>query len=116
LIEALIAELDIIAKQATIVLKAAPSAKSKPDTFAESTVTQIFNLQYAKCESVAQILTQLLSDKQLRIVADSRTNMLVVAGTELAIKKIKDLIAAIDVPGPDTDTEIIDPKKQESSF
>jgi len=113
LIEALIAELDVVAKRNTVVLKAIPSTEAKQDAPVESNITQIINLKYADCESVAQILQQLISDKQLKIVPDKRTNMLLVAGTETAIKKIKDLIFAIDIPGSDTDREVLDTNKQE---
>ncbi|MGB2807004.1 MAG: secretin N-terminal domain-containing protein, partial [Sedimentisphaerales bacterium] len=106
LIEALIAELDVLAEQDGISLRITPRIKPKSDTPSQSTVTEIIALKYADCESVAQILQQLISDKQLKIVPDKRTNMLLVAGTETAIKKITDLVAAIDIPGSDTKLEV----------
>ncbi|MHC4736128.1 MAG: secretin N-terminal domain-containing protein, partial [Planctomycetota bacterium] len=111
LIEALIVELDVIAKRNTVILKAIPSTEAKQGAPVESNITQIINLKYADCESVAQILQQLISDKQLKIVPDKRTNMLLVAGTETAIKKVTDLVAAIDIPGSDTDREVMETNK-----
>jgi len=104
LIEALIAEFDVIAKQNTVVLKAIPSTEANQDAPVESTITKIINLRYADCESVAQILQQLISDKQLKIVPDKRTNMLLVAGTESAIQKILSLVAELDVPSREDTT------------
>ena len=112
LIEALIAELDVIAKRNTVVLKAIPSTEEKQDAPVESTITKIINLKYADCESVAQILQQLISDKQLKIVPDKRTNMLLLNGTKSPIEEIKNLIAAMDVPGSDNNLEIKAPEKQ----
>ena len=112
LIEALIAELDVIAKRNTVVLKAIPSTEEKQDAPVESTITKIINLKYADCESVAQILQQLISDKQLKIVPDKRTNMLLLNGTKSSIEEIKNLIAAMDVPGSDNNLEIKAPEKQ----
>lgn len=113
MIEALIAEFDVLAKQDTVVLKAAPYAEPKQDTPAENTVTQIIKLQCTDCEKLAEKLKLLLYDEQFRIVPDKRTNTLLVNGPESVIKKIKALVAEIDVPGLDTNTEVIDPKKQE---
>lgn len=106
LIEALIAELDIIAKHKTVVLKAAPYAKPRQDTPAENTFTQIIKLQYTDCESLAEKLTTLFAGEPLRIVPHEHTNTLLVAGTESAIKKIKDVVAAIDVPSSKKELEI----------
>jgi type II secretory pathway component GspD/PulD (secretin) len=100
LIKALIAELDILAKRDTVAvaLKAIPPTEAKQDTPVESTITKIIKLKHADCESLAQILQQLVSDKQLKIVPDKRTNMLLVAGTESNIQKILSLVAELDVP------------------
>jgi LysM repeat protein len=117
LIKALIAELDVLAKRDTVAveLKAIPTTGVEHDAPVESTITKIIKLKHADCESLAQILQQLVSDRQLKIVPDKRTNMLLVAGTETAIKKIMDLVVAIDIPGSDTVREVLDTREQEKA-
>ncbi len=112
LIEALIAELDVLAKRDTAVLKADPYTEYKHELAADSIITQVIKLKYADCESVEQILRQILSDEHLKIAADERTNMLIVAGTKSAIEEIKALVAEIDVPVPDKNLEVGEPEKQ----
>ncbi|MBW8040918.1 MAG: PDZ domain-containing protein [Planctomycetes bacterium] len=111
LIEALIAELDVLAEQDSISLRITPCIEPKSDTPAESTVTEIIALKYADCESTEEKLMILFPDEQFRIVSDKRTNTLIIAGTKSAIEEIKNLIAEIDVPGIDSDIEVIDPMK-----
>ncbi len=108
LIEALIAELDVLTKRDTAVLKAAPYKEYKQDPATDRTITQVIKLKYADCESVEQILRQILSDEHLKIATDERTNMLIVAGNETAIQQIVSLVAELDVPSrkDSTDTKI----------
>lgn len=113
LIEALIAELDVSPPKDGTGLIITPRIEPKSDSSAEGTITQIIKLRYADSASVAQILMTLISDTQLRLATDERTNMLIVAGTESTIQQIKDLVAEIDVPVPDKNLEIGDPEKQE---
>jgi len=114
LIEALIAELDVSPPKDGTNLIITPRIEPKSDSSAENTITQVINLKYADCESVEQILLQIISDTQLRRIAtDKRTNKLIVAGTESTIQQIKDLVAEIDVPAPDKDLEVGEPEKQE---
>ncbi len=98
LLEALIAELDVLAKQDITVLKAPPDIKYKKYSAAGSTITRVIKLKYADCKDVEQILRQILSDEDLKIATDERTNMLIVAGTESAIQQIMSLVAELDVP------------------
>ncbi|MHC4284409.1 MAG: secretin N-terminal domain-containing protein [Planctomycetota bacterium] len=98
LIEALIAELDVLAEQDSISLRITPRIEPKSDTPPESTVTQIINLKYADCESTEEKLIILFQDEQFRIVSDKRTNTLIVVATESTIQKILSLVAELDVP------------------
>ncbi|MGB2807400.1 MAG: secretin N-terminal domain-containing protein, partial [Sedimentisphaerales bacterium] len=112
LIEALIAELDVLAEQDSISVRIMPRIEPKSDTLAESTVTQIIALKYADCKSIEEKLMILFPDDQFRIVSDERTNTLIVVGTEPAIEKIKTLIFEIDVSVSDKNLEIKAPEKQ----
>jgi beta-lactamase regulating signal transducer with metallopeptidase domain/LysM repeat protein len=113
LIEALIAELDVLAKRDTAVIKAAPDTEYKQDPAADSTITQIIKLKHADCESVEQILQQILSDEHFKIAADKRTNMLIVAGRKSAIEEVKALVAEIDVMVPEKNLEVGESGKQD---
>jgi beta-lactamase regulating signal transducer with metallopeptidase domain/LysM repeat protein len=115
LIEALITELDVLAKQDTVVLKPAPDTQYKQESAAEKTITHIIKLKYADCESVEQILRQILSDEHFKIATDKRTNMLIVAGTKSAIEEVKALIAEIDVSVPEKNLEIDESQRQGGS-
>ena len=113
LIEALIAELDVLAKRDTAVLKAARDTEYKQDPPAGSTITQVIKLKHADCKDVEQILRELLSNRQFRIATDERTNMLIVVGTKSAIEEIEALVTELDVPGSGTNREALDTYKQE---
>jgi len=113
LLEALIAELDITPPLDIATTIDLPRKKPKSDIPAESIITQIFELKYADCESMVETLKMLFPDEQFRMASDKRTNMLIVVGTESAIKKVTDILSAIDVPGRDADREIETPEKQE---
>ncbi len=104
LIEALISELDVLAKRDTVVTKAPPDSEYKQEPAAGSTITKVIKLKYADCKDVEQILRQILSDEHLKIAADKRTNMLIVAGTESAIQQIMSLVAELDVPSREDTT------------
>lgn len=112
LIEALIAELDVLAEQDSVSLRITPRIEPKSDTPAESNVTQIIALKYADCKSIEEKLMILFPDDQFRIVSDERTNTLIVVGTEPAIEKIKTLISEIDVSVSDKNLEIKVTEKQ----
>jgi LysM repeat protein len=112
LIEALIAELDVLAKRDTAVIKAAPDTEYKQDPVADSTITQIIKLKYADCESLEQILRQILSDEHFKIATDKRTNTLIVVGRKTAIEEVKALVDEIDVMVPDRNLEVGKPEKQ----
>jgi type II secretory pathway component GspD/PulD (secretin) len=105
LIEALIAELDVLAKRDTVVLKAPPGTEYKQESAAGSTITKVIKLKYADSASLAQILMKIVSDTQLKVVANERTNMLIVAGTESAIQQIMYLVAELDVPSRKDSTD-----------
>jgi len=104
LLEALIAELDVLAKQDTTVLKALPDIEYEKYSAAGSTITRVIKLKYADCKDLEQILLQILSDKRLRIATDKRTNMLIVTGTESTIEEILALVAELDVPSREDNT------------
>jgi beta-lactamase regulating signal transducer with metallopeptidase domain len=112
LLEALVAGLDISPPLDITTTIDLPRKKPKSDIPAESVITQVFELKYADCESVVETLKLLFPDEQFRMASDKRTNKLIVVGTESAIKKVKDIVSAIDVLGRDADREIDDPKKQ----
>ncbi|MDH4241605.1 MAG: LysM peptidoglycan-binding domain-containing protein, partial [Phycisphaerae bacterium] len=112
LIEALIAELDVSPPKDGTGLVITPRIEPKSDSSAEETITQVIKLKYADCESVEQILRQILSDEHFKIATDRRTNVLIVAGTKSAIEEIKALVAEIDVPVPDKNLEVGEPEKQ----
>jgi beta-lactamase regulating signal transducer with metallopeptidase domain len=113
LLEALIAELDITPPLDIATTIDLPRKKPKPDIPAESFITQIFVLKYADCESMVETLKLLFPDDQFRMASDKRTNMLIVVGTESAIKKVRNILSAVDVPGRDADREIKTPENQE---
>ena len=112
MIEALIAELDVLAEQDSISLRITPRIEPKSDTPAESNITQIIALKYADSKSIEEKLMILFPDDQFRIVSDERTNTLIVVGTESAIEKIKTLISEIDVSVSDKNLEIKAPELQ----
>jgi type II secretory pathway component GspD/PulD (secretin) len=104
LIEALIAELDVLAEQDGISLRITPRIEPKSDAPAESNVTRIIALKYADCESTEEKLIILFQDEQFRIVSDKRTNTLIVVATESTIQKILSLVAELDVPSREDTT------------
>ncbi len=74
------------------------------DTAAVDT-TEVVSLEYAQAEEAVRILTELTksaSEKdagsQLKLVADKRTNGILVSGDDLQRQRIKQLIARIDRP------------------
>ncbi|MHC4113110.1 MAG: secretin N-terminal domain-containing protein [Planctomycetota bacterium] len=104
LIEALIAELDVLAEQDGISLRITPRIEPKSDAPAESNVTRIIALKYADCESTEEKLIILFQDEQFRIVSDKRTNTLIVIAAESTIQKILSLVAELDVPSREDTT------------
>ncbi|NIP27049.1 MAG: LysM peptidoglycan-binding domain-containing protein [Phycisphaerae bacterium] len=113
LIEALIAELDVLAKRETAAFKAAPDTEYKQVPADDTTITHAIKLKYADCVRLEQILRELLSHRQFRIATDERTNMLIVVGTESDIRQIMSLVAELDVPGFDMDRNVLDTNKKE---
>lgn len=71
--------------------------------------TEMYSLAYADSEKVVQMLNELQrADAQqgtqtagaVKLVADSRTNTILVSGPELEIRRIGGLIKRMDLPGP----------------
>ncbi|MFC2140130.1 secretin N-terminal domain-containing protein [Candidatus Auribacterota bacterium] len=58
---------------------------------------EVINLKYATADDVAGALKQIKS-KIGNIIVDSRVNTLILIDTELCLKKMRDMIAKIDVP------------------
>ncbi len=81
--------------------EAGTASIAKADDASAQVVTEIFPLKYAACEQVALMLDELtgLSDEIIKVVADSRTNQLIVAASESEIEQISNLIRQLDQPG-----------------
>lgn len=78
---------------------------------ASVTETEMVSLHYAQADEVARIIEQLhkqevgqggVPQKQQLLVADARTNAVLVHGDDLARERIKALIQRLDQPGPQT--------------
>ncbi len=62
--------------------------------------TEVVALEHAAAHQLADIVGASLSHLQrFKVVADARTNSLVLSGTSRELRKAKDLIAVLDVPG-----------------
>jgi regulation of enolase protein 1 (concanavalin A-like superfamily) len=68
---------------------------------AGSSVVTVYYLKYAKAETTVQVLASIFAGQEnFRIVADARTNGIVVFGTSEQQKKIQEVIRSLDVPAP----------------
>ena len=114
----LVAELDVPSREDTTATKTSPFSKIKPDTTDETADYQVIQLKlkYADCESVSEKVTKLFpADHQLKIVPDKRTNTLLIVGSGSAIRRIMILVTKIDVPGSDTDREVMETNKHQKA-
>jgi general secretion pathway protein D len=74
--------------------------------------TELVNLEYAEAEEMVRMLREIVRDEgaaaqgatstQLQLVADTRTNSVLVTGEQRQRARIKDLIARLDMPQPQT--------------
>jgi len=80
--------------------EAQPAPQAAPAPL-QAQVMQVVNLRYASAEELGKVLVQALGSshrKSLRVVADPRTNSLVLMGeTEADIATALELIAKLDV-------------------
>jgi hypothetical protein len=71
-----------------------PTEEGSPDL-------TVYQLKYARAEAIVEELASLFAgQKNCRIVADARTNAVVVFGTSEQQKKIQEAIRSLDVPAP----------------
>jgi len=69
-------------------------------------ITKMFHLNYAKAENVAPSLAPYLNKEQKEtVVADNRTNSVVVSGTKTTLQKIEQYISGIDFQTPQVHIE-----------
>lgn len=74
--------------------------------------TELVELEYAEAEEMVRMLREIVRDSdpasqantstQLQLVADTRTNSVLVTGEQRQRQRIKDLIARLDLPQPQT--------------
>lgn len=74
--------------------------------------TELVKLEYAEAEEMVRMLREIVRDSdpanqantstQLQLVADTRTNSVLVTGEQRQRQRIKDLIARLDMPQPQT--------------
>jgi general secretion pathway protein D len=78
------------------------------DTSARAS-TEMIELQYADADTVVRMLEQLQqkdngqgaqSSGQLKLVADQRTNTVLISGADLELQRIKTMVQRLDRPGP----------------
>ena len=61
----------------------------------------LYQLKYARAEAIVEELASLFAGQEnFRIVADARTNAVVVFGMSEQQKKIQEAIRSLDVPAP----------------
>ena len=75
--------------------------KAEAAAAAETYPVELFRLQYAPANEVQELLTQLLhgvSDTQVRIVADLRTNSLIVTAPPSTMASVRQFLESTDVP------------------
>ena len=72
---------------------------NSPDSKASRSEVFVMRLQHAESEELAKSLKELFKDRNCKIIADARTNSLLVQADEDALKAITAVIQKIDVPG-----------------
>src|SRR5262249_22705619 len=64
----------------------------------------LIRLVHANAESLAKTLDELFSSRKCRVVADRRTNSLLISADEPTLKSVKTVVKELDVPSADRRT------------
>lgn len=75
-----------------------PAPRAAEASLASDHDVEVIPLKYAIAKDVANVVESALRRKETRIVADQRTNSVVVSGSRADIAAIQDLVARLDVP------------------
>lgn len=81
---------------------AVPNSVCPLEAGARAESIDVLALKHAQAEQVAATLRQLvLSNPRCQVLADSRTNSLIVQGPDDGRAKVRDLVQLLDVPVPE---------------
>jgi beta-lactamase regulating signal transducer with metallopeptidase domain len=86
----------VVAKAKPAIVQSRSASPVTPSTVAATT----FPLQYAKASETSTLLNQLFKGAGVQIIADSRTNMVLVRGPVDRVAEIQKVIGNLDTPSP----------------
>jgi hypothetical protein len=83
-------------KELVTTAKPAPTSAAKSPSGAGKGEIKIFRLKHAEAVAMAQVLQSILADRGIRVVADPRTNCLIVVGNPADLEILETLLSRLD--------------------